>query len=212
MFTGLIEASGAVLSVTPGPVYRLQIGAALSGVKTGDSVAVNGVCLTLTGYGGGALSFDAVRETVSRTTLAFLKKGERVNLETALTLSKPLGGHFVSGHVDGLAVISAVRVRGDSKEMDFTCPRSLLRYIAPKGSVALDGISLTVARVTDGGFSVAVIPHTLSSTTLEDKRPGDRMNLETDILAKYTEKLLGRDKADPLKEALIKSGFVQEDI
>ena len=199
MFTGLTEAIGAVLSVTPGPVYRIRIAAGLSGVKTGDSVAVNGVCLTLTDADGGALGFDAVRETVSRTALGLLKKGERVNLETALTLSRPLGGHFVSGHVDGLATVGSVREIGGSREIDFVCPGPLLRYIVPKGSVALDGVSLTVARVSGSGFTVAVIPHTLANTTLGEKKAGDRMNLETDILAKYTEKLLGRDTAEPLR-------------
>ncbi|MBP5274772.1 MAG: riboflavin synthase [Abditibacteriota bacterium] len=209
MFTGIIEQKGRVSSIAGGAVYKIEIsaGSLAEKVKPGDSVSVNGVCLTATEIRGGSLFFDAVRETVRRTALSGLRPGDEVNLETALTLSKPLGGHFSSGHVDGTAVISRIRILGTSREIDFTCSREMLPYIAEKGSVAVDGISLTVAAVSGSGFSVAAIPHTLKNTTLPEKKEGDTVNIETDLLAKYLESLLKKEKKPSLEEALLQNGF-----
>ncbi len=208
MFTGIIEKTGTVSLISPGSVYKLGIdaGEGALGAAIGDSVSVNGVCLTVTDIRGRLLCFDAVRETVGKTTLSYLKTGDRVNLETALTLSKPVGGHFVSGHVDGQGTVARVRQIADSAEIDFACPGEMLRYIAAKGSVAIDGISLTVASVSEAGFTVAVIPHTLTATTLRARKPGDRVNIETDILAKYVERLTV--KRDSLADTLQKEGFM----
>lgn len=206
MFTGIIEQTGTVVLICPGSVYSLKVDTGAMKALVGDSVSVNGVCLTVTEINGSIMSFDAVRETIAKTSLASLKTGDRVNLETALTLSKPLGGHFVSGHVDGTGTVLRIRTIAASAEIDFSCSGEMLRYIAAKGSVAIDGISLTVASVYAGGFSVAAIPHTLNATTLGDKKPGDRVNIETDILAKYVESLSG--KRDSLKDTLLNEGFI----
>ena len=195
MFTGLIETLGTLRSVQPGDrsaLLEVRPDQPLE-VRLGDSVAVNGVCLTVEREPAArAESFvlRAVAETLARTTLGTLTPGARLNLERALPASGRFDGHLVAGHVDGTGVLRSVRPDGDSIRLTVSAPRELHRYLAQKGSICLDGISLTIAQLDAEGFSVAVIPHTLQATTLRDRRPGDRLNLEVDLLARYCERLL----------------------
>ena len=184
MFTGIVEELGSVAAIEPG---RVRIGATtvLEGARQGDSIAVDGCCLTVVAQGEGWWEADVSDETVKRTTLGERQPGDRVNLERPVRADGRLGGHIVQGHVDGVGEIVApvpdLRVR---------MPRELLRYVVEKGSVAVDGVSLTVVDVLDDGFTVAVIPHTADVTTLGHKGPGDRVNLEVDVTVKYVERLL----------------------
>jgi len=194
MFTGLIQDVGRIRGVEPqGQAVQLQIETAKLApeLAEGDSLAVNGVCLTVTAPGAIVVVATAIPETLARTNLGDLGLGARVNLEPALRVGDRLGGHIVQGHVDGPGRIAAREQRGISLELTVAAASSLLRYIAEKGSITIDGVSLTVARVTDGDFTVALIPHTLGVTTLQERRAGDRVNLEVDILAKYVERMLG---------------------
>src|SRR5258705_13387279 len=191
MFTGLVREVGTVASMVNG---RLTISAAETahGVQLGDSVAIDGVCLTVVAFDESSLSFDAVPETLSRTALGTLDQGSRVNLEPALRAGDPLGGHYVQGHVDGVGSVQSVAPEGDGSRVRFEAPAELLRYIVEKGSIAVQGTSLTVAAVDAAGFEVALIPHTLQATTLGALERDQHVNLETDVLAKYVEKLLPR--------------------
>ena len=195
MFTGLIREVGNVLSIEGGTDgVRLTIEAPLIAANTqvGDSIAINGVCLTVVAVTRDSFAFDAVPETLDRTSLGTLDHGSRVNLEPALRVGDALGGHYVQGHVDGVGSVRTVEPEGDGKRIWFDAPPALLRYVVEKGSVALQGTSLTVADVDDAGFAVALIPHTLEATTLGALTPQDRVNIEADVLAKYVEKLLPR--------------------
>jgi riboflavin synthase len=156
----------------------------------GDSVAVNGVCLTAVEAADGTLAFDAVPETLARTSLGRLAPGAPVNLEPALRAGDPMGGHVMQGHVDGLARVRSVEPEGEGRRIWIDTPPGLLRYAVEKGSIAVDGVSLTVAALDDAGFAVALIPHTLAETTLGELAPGDDVNLEVDVLAKYVERLV----------------------
>jgi riboflavin synthase len=158
----------------------------------GDSVAISGVCLTVVAVEDELLSFDAVPETLERSSLGSLEPGSRVNVEPALRAGEPLGGHYVQGHVDGVGSVRSVDPEGDGKRIWFDAPADLLRYVVEKGSVSVEGTSLTVAGLDDAGFAVALIPHTLDATTLGGLGPGESVNLEADVLAKYVEKLLAR--------------------
>ena len=171
-------------------VLTVRAGAVLEGTKTGDSIAVNGVCLTVTALSGHGFSADVMHETLDRSTLAGLSPGSRVDLERAMAAGGRFGGHLVAGHVDGVGKI--VRVRRDDTAVWYTVAAGpeVLRYVVEKGSVAIDGISLTVAAVTDRDFSVSVIPHTAAQTVLGERAPGDLVNLEADMIGKYVEKLL----------------------
>ena len=191
MFTGLIREVGTVGSMVGG---RLTVEApeTAPGAQLGDSIAIDGVCLTVVARVASTLSFDAVPETLARTALGTLEQGSRVNLEPALRAGEPLGGHYVQGHVDGVGSVGTVMPAGGGTRVRFEAPVELLRYIVEKGSIAVQGTSLTVAAVDTAGFEVALIPHTLAATTLGSLLPGDRVNLETDVLAKYVEKLLPR--------------------
>ena len=191
MFTGLVREVGTVASMIDG---RLTIDApeTARGVQLGDSVAIDGVCLTVVAFEKSSLSFDAVPETLARTALGTLDQRSRVNLEPALRAGDALGGHYVQGHVDGVGSVQSVAAEGDGKRIRFAASAELLRYIVEKGSIAVQGTSLTVAAVDDTGFEVALIPHTLHATTLGELEPEQRVNLETDVLAKYVEKLLPR--------------------
>ncbi len=191
MFTGLVREVGTVVSMDGG---RLTIEApeTTQGAQLGDSVAIDGVCLTVVAHAGDTFAFDAVPETLSRTSLSALNAGSRVNLEPALRAGDPLGGHYVQGHVDGVGAVRAVEPEGDGKRIAFDAPADLLRYIVEKGSITVQGTSLTVAALNDHGFEVALIPHTLEVTTLGALQPKDSVNLEVDVLAKYVEKLLPR--------------------
>ena len=186
MFTGLVREVGTVVSMDDG---RLTIDATLE-AELGDSIAVNGVCLTV--VGAEPLRFDAVPETLSRSSLGALRAGARVNLEPSLRAGDPLGGHYVQGHVDGVGSVRSVEPEGDGRRIAFDAPPELLRYIVEKGSIAVEGTSLTIAGLDDSGFEVALIPHTLAHTTLGGLEPEDLVNLEVDVLAKYVEKLLPR--------------------
>jgi riboflavin synthase len=194
VFTGLIREVGHVAAVSAGDGgVRLEIDAPLvsAGAGVGDSVAINGVCLTVVGVAGGRLAFDAVPETLARSSLGGLVAGSPVNLEPALRAGDALGGHYVQGHVDGVGAVRTVEPEGDGRRLWVDAPRDLLRYVVEKGSISVEGTSLTVAALDDGGFAVALIPHTLEVTTFGMLRPGDPVNLEVDVLAKYVERLLG---------------------
>jgi riboflavin synthase len=189
VFTGLVRDQGRVVSFDAG---RLTVAApaTASHAEVGDSVAIDGVCLTVVALGGDTLSFDAVPETLARTTLSTLDPDSRVNLEPALRAGEPLGGHYVLGHVDGVGDVRSVEPEGEGKRIWFDVPADLLRYVVEKGSIAVSGASLTVAATDDAGFAVALVPHTLEVTTFGALAPGDRVNLEVDVLAKYVEKLI----------------------
>jgi riboflavin synthase len=213
MFTGIIESIGTLAAVEPrGGALRLavELGPLAEGTRLGDSIAVSGPCLTVSELSGTVARFDAVAETVARTTLGDWRAGRSVNLERAATAGSRLGGHFVTGHIDGRARVLAVRRVGDGTEIDFAIPAGCERYIAEKGSVALDGVSLTVARLlSEDAFRVALVPHTLGATTLGALRAGDEVNFEADILARYAARLLGRDAPGSLTEEKLRShGFI----
>ncbi len=197
MFTGIIEATGRVARAEPrGGDLRFSIaapGLELSDVAVGDSIAVSGCCLTVVAIDDHALAFDVSNETLSLTTLGDLREGDKVNLEKALRLSDRLGGHLVSGHVDGVGTIAAIESDARSQRWDIKAPRELMRYVAAKGSVCVDGVSLTVNAVADEVFEVNLIPHTVAVTTFGDRRVGDRVNLEIDLLARYVERLRSCD-------------------
>jgi riboflavin synthase len=193
MFTGLVESLATVRDLRPeGPGMRLVISdAAIAGrSKIGDSIAINGCCLTVVELNGAEMAFEAGAETLSRTNLGRLKPGSKVNLEASLRLGDSLGGHLVAGHVDAVGHLERREDDAQWSMMWFDVPSELTRQMASKGSIAIDGVSLTLVDVTDNSFSVALIPHTLSVTTLGNLKPGDAVNLETDLLAKYVERQL----------------------
>ena len=192
MFTGLVADLGTVTSVdATADGVRLAVSTALAlEIGEGDSVSVNGVCLTATAIADGRFSADVMRETLRRSSLAEVAEGAEVNLELPLRAGDRLGGHVVQGHVDGVGTIAEVREDGFSRIVEITAPAETLRYVVEKGSIAVDGISLTVASVTDERFSVALIPETLERTNLGAAAPGQPVNLEVDVLAKYVEKLV----------------------
>jgi riboflavin synthase len=195
MFTGLIREVGRVVSVdgaAGGIRIELEAPATAPDAKLGDSVAIDGVCLTVVAVGGDRFAFEAVPETLARTALATLESGSRVNIEPALRAGEPLGGHYVQGHVDGVATVRSVDPEGEGRRIWFDATPGVLRYVVEKGSVSVQGTSLTVAGLDDAGFAVALIPHTLEATTLGDLGSADRVNVEVDLLAKYVEKLLPR--------------------
>jgi riboflavin synthase len=195
MFTGIIESVGVVSEVRPeGDLVHLSIEApevALD-VGQGDSVAVNGACLTVTEYGAGRVCFDAVRETLERTALGGLRGGSRVNLERAMRADGRLDGHIVQGHVDGTGRVERLERDGDDVRLFIACDPEIGGWLVEKGSVTVDGVSLTVVSVGDAGFDVALIPHTLAVTTLGERQPGDLVNVEADVLGKYVKRYLER--------------------
>ncbi|WP_421683597.1 riboflavin synthase [Stutzerimonas urumqiensis] len=206
MFTGIIEAIGTIRALTPkgGDVrVRVETGKLdLSDVKLGDSIAVNGVCLTAVELPGDGFWADVSRETLARTAFIDLKAGSRVNLEKALTPTSRLGGHLVSGHVDGVGEIIARDENARAVQFRVRAPAELARYIAMKGSITVDGTSLTVNAVDGAEFELTIVPHTLAETIMVDYRPGRQVNLEVDLLARYLERLLLGDKAaEPAKKA-----------
>lgn len=200
MFTGLVEALGTVTElVDDPPACRLEVVVAPDWAveaSVGDSVALNGCCLTVVAITENSLVFKAGPETLARTNLGQLTSGDPINLERPLAANGRLGGHFVQGHVDGVATVTAVDREGDWVTMWFEVPADLAAQLVSKGSVAVDGVSLTVVEVDDNRFSVALIPHTLDVTTLGIRQPGGQVNLETDILAKYVQKLVGGESLD----------------
>jgi riboflavin synthase len=193
MFTGIVRERGRVAEVDGADgARRLRIDApaTASALSVGDSVSVDGCCLTATEVADGHFAVTAVPETVSRTTLGTLAPGYEVNLETATRAGEPLGGHYVQGHVDGVGRVESVEPEEEGVRMRISAPAALLRYCVEKGSVAVGGVSLTIAALGDGAFEVALVPHTLEQTTLGRVQPGDALNIEVDILAKYVEKLV----------------------
>ena len=213
MFTGLIEAIGTLAARSPrGPGARLVVRCALEKLELGESISVSGVCLTVDAIAKDGFEADASQETLKKTTLGALPLGARVNLERALTLEKRLGGHLVSGHVDGTGALVSRAPMGEAERLVFRAPRELMRFVAPKGSIAIDGTSLTVNDVENDEFSVAIIPRTRKETRIDDLAPGDAVNLEIDVVARYVLRLLeskGAETGDAaLLELLRKNGYV----
>lgn len=197
MFTGLVEETGEVRSIEPGASsIRLTVAARVTtkGVRHGDSISVNGCCLTVVKKkairSGALMSFDLLAETWSRTNFAALQPGMKVNLERSLAAGDRLGGHFVTGHIDGTGRITAWETRGRDHVLEISAPKDILRYVVFKGSVAVDGISLTVAEEIKGGFRIWIIPHTYEVTALHERKAGDLVNLEADMLGKYVERFV----------------------
>ena len=193
MFTGIIEEVGTVSRVQHSgnaSFIEIQAKKVLEDVHLGDSIAVNGVCLTVTHFGGGVFHADVMNETLNRSSLGSLTTGSPVNLERAMAANGRFGGHIVSGHIDGTGIITDIKNDGIAVWYSVSTAPEQLRYIVEKGSIAIDGISLTVAKVTDTSFSVSIIPHTAAQTILSTKKTGDKVNLENDIIAKYAEKLM----------------------
>lgn len=194
MFTGIVEEIGKIRSIQPGSrSVRLEIEAetVLEGTRMGDSIATNGVCLTVAQLERGRFWADVMPETLRRSNLGELRSGDRVNLERALRWEDRLGGHLVSGHIDGVGRLVAIEPEDNAVWLTVAAEEDLLRYVVEKGSIAMDGVSLTVAHVEAAGFKVSLIPHTRYVTALGHKRVGSIINLEVDVIAKYVEKLLG---------------------
>ena len=193
MFTGIVRERGRVVSLDgdgTGVRLRLEAPAAAAQAAIGDSVAIAGVCLTVVAIDGDELAFDAVAETLDRSSLGRLQAGDAVNVEPALRVGEALGGHYVQGHVDGVGRVRALAAEGESVRMVFDAPPDVLRYCVEKGSIAVEGVSLTITEVDRRGFGVALVPHTLAETTLGSLQPGHEVNLEADVLAKYVERLV----------------------
>lgn len=201
MFTGIIEETG-VLKEQNGGNLVIQADKVLEDVHLGDSIAVNGVCLTVTEFQKNWFRADVMAETLRRSSLGTLKKGSRVNLERAMAANGRFGGHIVSGHIDGTGTVENMQREGNAIWVTISCGAALLRYIAEKGSIAIDGISLTVAEVRENGFRVSIIPHTGEETTLLARRTGDMVNLETDIIAKYVERMMFPKEAEEKKSGI----------
>lgn len=212
MFTGIIEETGAVRSIISGSrsgELTIDAKAVLSGTRVGDSIAVNGVCLTVTRLTDSGFSADVMPETLRRTALGSLKNGSRVNLERAMPADGRFGGHIVSGHIDGTGVITSMKRDENAVWVTISADSSILHLIVEKGSIAIDGISLTVASVDSSSFSVSVIPHTGAQTTLLSKRQGDIVNLENDIIGKYVQRLMQPAGAEK-KTSRITEDFLAE--
>jgi riboflavin synthase len=199
MFTGLVEATGTVAAIErAGEGARLSVATPLAAeLADGDSVAVNGVCLTARGAGADSFEADVMAETLRRSSLGPLGVGGRVNLELPLRADARLGGHIVQGHVDGIGTVESLADEGFARIVRVAAPEQILRYVVEKGSIAVDGVSLTVSAVDDDAFEVSLIPETLERTTLGALEPGRDVNLEVDVLAKYVEKLMNRTVEAP---------------
>ena len=213
MFTGIIEELGTVERVTRGRVsaiLAIRAEAILSDLKIGDSVAVNGVCLTATSLTGHGFTADVMHETLDRSALAGLGPGSPVNLERAMAANGRFGGHIVAGHVDGVGTIAAIEKDDNAIWFTITAPAQVLRYVVEKGSIAIDGISLTVARVETDRFAVSVIPHTAAVTLLGQRRTGDRVNLESDLVGKYVERLLRPAPEEKQQESKLTMEFLSQ--
>ena len=189
MFTGIVQEVGKTRE-TDGSSLTVEAASSLEGLRSGDSIAVNGTCLTVTAIGDGYFSVDTMPETLRRSNLGLLKPGAPVNLEKAPTLSTPLGGHLVQGHVDATGTLVSIEQEGEALLMKFQAPPQVMKYVVEKGFITMDGISLTVAACDTATFTVSVVKYTQDNTNLGHRRPGDVVNLEVDIVAKYVEKLL----------------------
>lgn len=210
MFTGIVEEVGTLKAIRKGAhsaVLEIQAKVVLEDIHLGDSIAVNGVCLTATSFSPSGFTADVMHETLNRSALSALRPGSRVNLERAMAANGRFGGHIVAGHVDGVGTVR--RIEKDDNAIWYTIAAGpeILRYVVEKGSITIDGISLTVARVDSDSFAISAIPHTVAVTVLADRKPGDTVNLETDIIGKYVEKLL---QTPPPAEEEKKSGITRE--
>jgi riboflavin synthase len=213
MFTGLIEDTGRVENFHrrgEAGLLTVETSLPMTEIAIGDSVAVNGACLTVTEKGGRAVTFDVSPESIARTTIGKLRSGNRVNLERALKLGDRLGGHIVSGHIDCCGRLTRIENRSGNHQLQFSLPVQHARYLVEKGSVTIDGISLTINALSQDGFSVNIIPHTFTNTTLEKIRSGDEVNIETDIIGKYVERLVQPWKkgGDLSMRTLAENGFI----
>ena len=217
MFTGLIEEIGVVKSIerVGGGIYiTVSSEIVIKGTQIGDSITIDGACQTVTRFGEDCFTVFASIVTCEQTTLGNFQIGRRVNMERALSPNSRMGGHIVQGHIDGKGVISGLLRDGNGMRIQIEVPDQLLKYIADKGSVAVNGVSLTVVSVTDGSFNVYIIPETISNTTLNDSKQGDEVNIEVDILAKYVEKMLGSGKEhgqrtdERLRKKLLEEGYI----
>ncbi len=211
MFTGIVEEVGTLKAIRKGAhsaVLEIQAKVVLEDIHLGDSIAVNGVCLTATSFSPAGFTADVMHETLNRSSLAALRPGSRVNLERAMAANGRFGGHIVAGHVDGLGTVR--RIEKDDNAIWFTIAAGpeILRYVVEKGSITIDGISLTVARVDADSFAISAIPHTVAVTVLADRKVGDPVNLETDIIGKYVEKLLRPAPEAPQRNAGITKEFL----
>lgn len=205
MFTGIIEDLGTIEAIRgseQGAVVSIRTALPISRIRIGDSIAVNGACLTVIKKGRGTIAMDVSAETLRHTTLGDLEPGAPVNLERCLTLEKLVGGHLVAGHVDGVGRVAAIAPEGDSRLFTFEAADDQARYLVERGSVAVDGVSLTVFGIDGGRFRCALIPHTLKLTTLGRREVGARVNIESDMLAKYVERMLGERRERPASAAI----------
>jgi riboflavin synthase len=204
VFTGLVEEVGRVSGLEAGEMFRLRLSASrtVEDTRVGDSVSVNGVCLTVNELDGEMLVFNAMPETLRRSALGSLAEGSAVNLERAMSPADRFGGHIVQGHVDGVGEVRAVRREGGAEIWDFGAPEAVLRYVVEKGSICVDGISLTVVSVRDTSFTVSILPQTRANTNLKELGVGDRVNLEADVVAKYVERLLGPHRPGDLERSV----------
>ena len=203
MFTGIVEEVGQVAEIKKSKDWaelKIKAEKVLEDVSLGDSIAVNGVCLTVTTFGKGFFTADVMHETLVRSSLSLLTKGNSVNLERAMAANGRFGGHIVSGHIDGTGVITDIKKDAIATWVTIEAGESIMRLIVEKGSIAIDGISLTVAEITDKYFKVSLIPHTGSNTTLLQKKIGEKVNLENDIIGKYVERLMSFSKAEDTKQ------------
>jgi riboflavin synthase len=206
MFTGLIEDIGVIRNISSS---RIEVETTLNDISKGDSISVNGVCLTAVSINKNIFAADYSPHTDKITTLSKLKKNSKVNLERALTLSSRLGGHIVSGHVDGTAKIEKIEVLKGFYKVKFLCEKDILNYCVNKGSIAVDGISLTITSILDYGFEIFIIPKTFDNTIMQLKKASDEVNIETDVLAKYVEKFTKKETSNISFEMLKKNGFME---
>ncbi|MCD8020074.1 MAG: riboflavin synthase [Clostridiales bacterium] len=212
MFTGIIEEVGTIKNIKMGAksaVITIQADKIMEDIHLGDSIAMNGVCLTVTSFDKNSYSVDVMHETLRRTNLGDMKSGSKVNLERAMAADGRFGGHIVAGHIDDPGTVVSVEKDDNAVWLTIQTTKEVLKYVVEKGSIAIDGISLTVARVDEKSFAVSVIPHTGTHTTLLDKKPGDTVNLETDMIGKYVEKLLHYEDTE-VPESGITWEFLQE--
>lgn len=217
MFTGIIEEQGKIKSIAKGSssaVLTIEASKVLEDVHIGDSIAVNGVCLTCTSFTSSQFTADVMHETLDRSSLGQLTPGSAVNLERAMAANGRFGGHIVAGHIDGIGHVTNIRNDDNAIWYTIEAPKDIMRYIVEKGSIAIDGISLTVATVASDSFQVSIIPHTSSETTLSLRKPGDMVNLENDVIGKYVEKLIepytedkGQSESKITYEFLAQHGF-----
>ena len=213
MFTGIVEETGVIRGIRKNresAVVSVEAGKVLEDLKIGDSVAVNGVCLTVVEFFLGGFGADVMHETLDRSTLGSLKPGSRVNLERAMAADGRFGGHIVAGHVDGRGTVRKIERDDNALWYTIGTGREILRYVVEKGSIAIDGISLTVAKVSEESFQVSVIPHTARKTVLQDRKPGDQVNLETDVIGKYVERFLTFPAETDKKENMAGEGITME--